>query len=157
MQIHEPSVAVPQNGRAHAVDHYQPHMELARWLITYELSGAGDVQAESEAAERACRKLLDRLARLITPLGCRTLLSRALYLARVDFPFLPGVEPGVATETLASEIGKSAAGIDRAQVHIGLITLLGTLIGLVALVIGDQLMSRLLLEVWPNMPVLSGP
>ncbi len=145
---------VHQSGRAHGVEQHELHVELARWLIAHEMSAAGDMLAEPEAAERACRKLLDRLARLITPRGSQALLSRALYLARADFTFLRGIEHVSTAETYVEGLARSADGTDPGQVHRGLTTLLGTLIGLVALFVGEQLMTRMLLEIWPAAPLL---
>jgi len=48
----------------------------------------------------------------------------------------------------------SAAGADPAHVRRGLGALLGTLIELVVLFIGDYLTGRLLREIWTDVPVL---
>ena len=41
-----------------------------------------------------CQKLSDRLARLVSPAGSQAMLSRALHLARPEFPFLEEVRVG---------------------------------------------------------------
>lgn len=157
------TAATHDNGRVHAVEPprsggpVEAHLELARWLLAQEMSDARDTLAVSAAAEQACQQLLERLARLITPNGCRALLSRALHLARADFKFLRGIEPGQTAGRYLEGLSKSADGTDAGQVRTGLTSLLGTLIGLVALFIGEHLMARLLLEVWPNLPVLEPP
>jgi hypothetical protein len=117
------AVAGQQNGQVHVVEPDEPHLALARWLIAHEMNALGAALAEPEAAERACRKLLERLAKLITPRGSQALLTRAEYLARADLT------------------------ADDAD-------LLGTLVGLVALFIGEHLMARMVLEVWPDAPLL---
>jgi hypothetical protein len=128
------------------------HLEMAQWLLAREMSDARDMLGVSEAAERACRKLLDRLARLITPSGCQALLSRALHLAQADFRFLRGIQPKVTAGTYLEGLSESAEGTDPGQVHRGLVSLLGTLMELIALFIGEYLMGRMLLEVWPDLP-----
>ncbi|MGI9149358.1 MAG: hypothetical protein ACR2IK_22885 [Chloroflexota bacterium] len=114
------------------------------------MSNAERSHTEPDAAERACQKLLDRLAKLITAQGSQALVSRALHLTRAEFPFLQRLEPGVTGEPFVRGLATSAEGTESGQVHAGLNTLLGTLIGLVALFIGEHLMARLLLEVWPD-------
>src|ERR1700674_2888492 len=160
-KVHDTTSAVHHNGRVHAVEQprsggpAEAHLELARWLLAHEMTGdARDTLAVTEAAEQACQKLLKRLARLITPNGCRALLSRALHLARPDYKFLRGIEPEPTPGTYLAGLHKRAEGTDAVQVHAGLASLLGTLIDLVALFIGEHLMARLLLEVWPDLPVL---
>jgi hypothetical protein len=129
------------------------HLELAAWLLAHEMSDAGGGLAIGDAAERVCQKLLDRMSRLITPSGCRALLSRALHLVGADFAFLRGIEPGSLAQPYLEGIGRSAQSTDAGQVQRGIAALLGTLIELVALFIGEYLTGRLLREVWPDLPV----
>jgi hypothetical protein len=157
MTVVQRPVAAHHNGRVDAVEQHEPHLDVAGWLIAHEVSAAGDALAEPEAAERACRKLLERLGKLITPRGCQALLARALYLTRADYTFLQGIEPGSTAETYIDGLPGCADGIAPDQVHRGLVALLGTLIGLVALFIGEHLMARLLLEVWSDAPLLKAP
>jgi hypothetical protein len=119
-----------------------------------EASPGLDPLTVADAAERGCQKLLDRLARLITPSGCHALLARALYLAQADFTFLRGIESRAEADTYVEGLSQRVAGADPGQVHRGLAALLGTLIELVALFIGEYLTGRMLREVWPDMPAL---
>lgn len=129
------------------------HLERARWLLAREMGDAQDALRIAEAAERTCQKLLDRLAKVITPSGCQALLSRALRLARADFRFLSETEPGHTAGAYLEGLRKRAEGVDQGQVDRGLAALLGTLMELTALFIGEYLMGRMLLEVWPDLPV----
>ena len=87
-KVHDRTVITHHNGGVHAVERPQSggpsetHLGLARWLLAHEMNDAKKTLAVSEAAEQACQKLLERLARLITPNGCRALLSRALLRMR---------------------------------------------------------------------------
>jgi hypothetical protein len=98
--------------------------------------------------------LLDRLAKLITPSGCRALLARALYLASSDFRFLRGIQSDTNSGTYLGGLRQSAEGTDPGQVSRGLASLFGTLIELVALFIGDYLAGHVLREIWPEIPAL---
>ena len=68
------------------------HHALARWLLTTEVVGAEGPLAAPAAAERVFEKLSKRLAQLITLVGSDALLTRAVHLSRVEFPFLDGAQ-----------------------------------------------------------------
>jgi hypothetical protein len=164
-----------QNGRVHALDQHQLEvptvyalaahpsagldapaqisLDLARWVLAWETRDARETSAVTTAAERACQKLLERLARLITPNGCQALMSRAVHLARVDFAFLAEVEPGTTASAYVKGLATSGAGLDVELVGRGVASLLARLMELVALFIGDYLTGRVLREVWPELPV----
>lgn len=149
-----PAVALPERRlQPRLVGPAQEHLDTAAWLLAREMSDAREMLAEADAAERVCQKLLDRLARLITQSGCQALLARAMHLAQADFRFLRGIQPIPMAGTYVEGLRESAEDTDPGQVHRGLATLLGTLIDLIALFIGDYLMGRMLLEVWPDLPV----
>jgi hypothetical protein len=155
-------IAVRHAGRVHVVEQSATggpapaYLQVARWLLAHELGEGEGTQAMSEAAECACQKLLDRLAALITPTGSRALLSRALYLTRADFRFLQGVKPGREPGVDVSGLAKCAVVIDEDHLRTGLASLLGTLIEIVGLFLGERLMARMLLEVWPGLPTRDG-
>jgi hypothetical protein len=172
--LHDSPGAAHQNGRVRVVEEQLPvplalptdrrrsprqaapaavYLELAKWVLAQEMSDGGEDLPLPDAAERACQKLLDRLAKLITASGSQALLARALHLSQADFIFLQGIEPGLTPETYLAGLRQSAGGRDPALVARGLATLLAIVIELVALFIGEQLMARLLLEVWPDLPV----
>jgi hypothetical protein len=130
----------------------QAHLELARWLLAREAREAPNTCGVARAAEGACQKLLERLAKLITSGGCQAVLARALRLTGSDFQFLRGVEPGRAPGAYLEGLTARAEGTDPDQVERGLASLLAALLELTALFIGDYLKGRLLLDVWPDLP-----
>lgn len=130
------------------------YLEMAKWLLDQETNDTGGEVSVPEAATQACQKLLDRLARVITPSGCHALLTRALTLARTDFRFLRGIQPEPTAGTYLHGLQQRAEGTDPGQVYRGLASLLGTLIELVALFIGDYLTGHMLREIWPEAPML---
>jgi hypothetical protein len=130
------------------------YLELARWLLAQEMTGTEGALSVPDAAEQACQKLLDRLGKLITPSGCHALLARSLHLAQADFQFLRAIQPGSTPGAYLEGLRQRAEGTDPGQVQRGLAALLGILMELVALFIGDYLTGRLLREIWPDLPVL---
>jgi hypothetical protein len=88
------------------------HLEVANWLLSQQLNTASDPARVTEAAECVLRKLLRRLAMLITPIGCQALLSRALHLARADFPFLGRLEAGMTDDAWLLGIHPGLDGLE---------------------------------------------
>ena len=128
------------------------HADLAYWLLDKETSLEVDQPGLSAAAERVCRKLSGRLSRSISPAGSQAILSRALHLARADSPFLEGVRAGRPPEACLAELGEHVQGIDIIDVRKGLLGVLATVLDLLGRFIGEDLMLRLVREVWPDLP-----
>jgi hypothetical protein len=148
------SAAGHRNGRVHAPELTPANLQLAELLLDQEMSIASDLAAVTAAAEAVLDKLLRRLARLITPIGCQALLSRALHLTRAEFPFLRELEAGLTDDVWIEGLRQSVDGMDPGQARDGLVALLATLIGLVVAFIGEDLTWRLLLELGWKLPVL---
>jgi hypothetical protein len=126
------------------------HQELAGWLLAREIGERDGLDAELEAAELVCRKLSRRLAKLVTPAGCRAVLARGLHLARAEFPFLEGVRVGSSPEVCLEGLRESAEGVEPVQARAGLALALASVVGLLATFIGDELTLRLVRDVWPD-------
>ena len=124
---------------------------LARWLLARE-AGAMDPSDLPAAAERVCQKLGPDLSRLASPAGSKALLARALHVARPQFPFLKKVQAGVAPDTCLRGLSEGINDVDALELRRGLQALLGVLLDLVAGLIGEALTTRLLSEVWPDLP-----
>jgi hypothetical protein len=114
--------------------------ELALWLLEDGMGDARDPEALLDAADGACQKLYRRLAKLVTVVGYQALLSRALHLARGEFPFLDGVRAGAPE-------GDCLDGLRAA-----LTSVLANVIELLTIFIGDDLALRLVRDIWPNAP-----
>lgn len=126
------------------------HQELARWILASEMGDRQEPTAVAEAAELACQKLSQRLARLVTVAGGQALLARALHLARPDFPFLEGVRPGSSPESCLEGLREHVQRVEPARAREGLALVLASLLGLLATFIGDELTLRLVRDVWPD-------
>jgi hypothetical protein len=130
------------------------HAELARWLLVKETSGESDAPGLSDAAERVCQKLTHRLSRLVSAAGSQALVSRALYLARAEFPFLDGVSARAAPVGCFEGLSECVHGIGAAEASQGLLAVLSRLLDLLVGFIGEDLTLRLVREVWPGLPLL---
>lgn len=126
---------------------------LARWLFTTELGTADGSHAKSTAAVRVFDKLSQRLAVLITPLGSEALVRRAVHLSRTEVSFLDGVQGVPTAESLITWLCERAATVEPSQAQDGFVTVLGNLVALLDLFIGERLAFRLLREVWPALPM----
>ena len=126
--------------------------ELALWLLEEEMGPVRGSEALLDATEHACQKLGRRLARLVTVVGYQALLSRALHLARGEFPFLDGAQAGATEADCFDGLRATAGGIEPAILHAGLATVLANLIGLLMTFIGEDLALHLVRDVWPEAP-----
>jgi hypothetical protein len=116
--------------------------ELAQRLLAYEAVEAGNANADTQAVCRVCDKLRHSLTTLAGAAGFRSLLARALTLAKQESPVLGAweVKSDGSLQGLSGEAAQSGA------------VLIAQLIGLMITFIGESLALRLLHEVWPDMP-----
>lgn len=121
---------------------------LVQRLIAEERNGTNTSDSESRAGFRVCEKLRRPLSVFAGVAGFRSLLSRALVLAKADAPLLGGVaikadgmlqfSPELEAQLASDEAARAAAALaDR-------------LIGLLVIFIGEALTLRLVHDVWPN-------
>ncbi len=124
--------------------------QLARWLVERErtVDAHQTPDARVDLAELVVGKLSQQVTVLVTEAGYRALLSRALHLARPEFPLLDGVQiPTVGTYIDGSRVAGGAASEDS------IVALVGTLIGLLATFIGADLTDNLIRDAWPEAPL----
>jgi hypothetical protein len=126
---------------------------LAQWLIGREVSNAGQVLPGPEAAQRACLKFGQRLAVHFTPVGSQALVSRAIHLARTNFPLFTEHRTARTVEILTQRLRESGSGGTSISADAGLSAVFATLIALVMSFIGEDLTLRLLRDVWPELPM----
>jgi hypothetical protein len=121
---------------------------LAQRLLNYEAVEGKNSETTESVAFRVCAKLRDPLIILAGVAGFRSLLSRALTLARAEAPNLSGVQvtaDGSLTglNELEPQIGTDRAGNEGA-------ILIAQLIGLLLTFIGKGLTLRMVQDVWPE-------
>lgn len=128
----------------------QAHRELARWLLAQELGDAENPVSVDVAADRACGKLFQQLSPLVGVAGYQALLGRALFLCRVELPFLDGLRPGTEPGSFLGELRASTVCLDSASVQGGVIVVLARVLDLLATFIGEDLTLRLIRGDWPD-------
>jgi len=116
--------------------------EIAQWLLIYENIEAGTPTEDSLAVCRVCDKLRRPLTTLAGAAGFRSLLARALTLAKRESPVLDAWEV---------KLDGSLQALDREGAHSGAV-LIAQLIGLMITFIGESLTLRLLHDAWPDLP-----
>jgi len=116
--------------------------ELAQQLLAYELAEAGTLNAGSHAVSRVSDKLRRPLTTLAGAAGFRSLLARALTLAKQESPALGAwqVNADGSLEGMNGEAEESGS------------VLIAHLIGLMITFIGESLTLRLVHDVWRDLP-----
>lgn len=120
--------------------------QLASTVITRYAGSGADAAAIAGAARRAYEELVRVSAPLIGTMGVEALTRRAVHLARRDHSWLadaPGEQGPFDSVVVGVENRESASGADGAA------TVLASLGGLLASLIGEGLTSQLLREAWP--------
>jgi len=121
---------------------------LAQRLLSYEVVAGKNSESTESAAFRVCAKLSRPLITLAGVAGFRSLLSRALTLARADAPSLSAVQ--VAADGSLKGLDELEPQIDKEQARDGGAILITQLIGLLLTFIGEGLTLRLVQDVWPE-------
>ena len=121
---------------------------LAQRLLTYEAVAGGNSETTESAALRVFAKLRQPLITLAGVAGFRSLLSRALALARTEVPSLSVVQ--VAADGSLQGLEKLEPQIDKDQARDGGAILIAHLIGLLLTFIGEGLTMRMVQDVWPE-------
>src|ERR1700691_5014652 len=121
---------------------------LAQRLLTYEAVAGENSEPAESAAFRVCAKLRRPLTILAGVAGFRSLLSRALALARAEAPSLSAVQ--VAADGPVKGLDELSSQTDEEQARDRGAILIAQLIGLLLTFIGEGLTLRLIQDVWPE-------
>ena len=124
---------------------------FAERLIAYETTGNKSSETKTPAACLVGEKLRPHLATLMGNVGFRALLSRALALANAEVPWLRAV--CVKADGSFEGLDELGAHVDLDEIFEGRVVLLAQLLGLLVAFIGEELTLRLVLEVWPKLPL----
>ena len=123
--------------------------DFAKRLIVHETNGNTASNTKIPAACMAGEKLRPHLATLMGNIGFRALLSRALALANADFPWLRAVH--IKNDGFYEGFEDLSARMEPEQFFEGCAVLLSHLLGLLVAFIGEDLMLRLVSDVWPEL------
>jgi hypothetical protein len=121
--------------------------DLAQQLLACEAAVCHSSGENTLAVLRVTEKLRRTLTALTGATGFRALLSRALTLAQAHVPSLSAVQikPDGSLEGFSELLSEEAAE--------GGVLLIIQLIGLLVAFLGEDLTLRLVLDVWPDLPV----
>ena len=122
--------------------------DLARRLITYEDVAGKTSEATEFAAFRVCERLRRPLCALAGIAGFRSLLSRALTLARAEAPSLRAVQ--VKVNGSLQGLDEPGSQVDEDQAREAGVILVAKLLGLLLTFIGEGLTLRLVRDEWPE-------
>jgi hypothetical protein len=123
--------------------------DLARRLIAYEGAAGKTSEPLEFAAFRVCETLRRPVCALAGIAGFRSLLSRALALARAEVPSLSAVR--VAPDGSLQGLDELGRQIDKDQARVGGVILIAQLLGLLLFFIGEAMTLRLVTsEVLPT-------
>lgn len=119
------------------------HQSTAQRLIE-EATRSEEEAALVDAAEQVFQGLHDHLTRLIGVIGFRTLLTRALQLARADAPALAALE--VKPDRLIADLSRALVGLHPTEALAASATLLAHFLALLAAFVGDDLALHIVSE-----------
>jgi hypothetical protein len=122
--------------------------DLVQLLLNDE-AVADETSAPTEsAAFRVYEKLRHRLCALAGVAGFHSLASRALTLAKAEFPCLSAMQ--IAEDGSLEVLSEAESQGDKRQAGESGVILLAQLLGLLHAFIGEALTLRLLQDAWPN-------
>jgi hypothetical protein len=125
--------------------------DFARRLVALEAARAEPPDPSRNEAVRVCEKLRLPLSKLAGVAGFRSLMSRAVAMAKAEVPSLVAVRVGVdgSLEGLDGPRHDQDAGAGGLAGAI----VVAQLLGLLVTFIGEPLTLRLVREAWPNAAV----
>ena len=123
---------------------------IAGRLIAYEASQNESSETNVTAAFGVCDRLRRALGKLAGVAGFRSLLLRALTLAKAEVAWLEALQ---LKADGSLECPEPKAALAQAEMVRGEIVLVAQLLGLLVTFIGQSLTWSLLQEVWPGLPM----
>jgi hypothetical protein len=128
--------------------------ELAERLLANENAAGKSCEPTEFAAIGVCERLRQPLVKLAGVAGCRSLLSRALTLARVEAPCLSAVQ--VAADGSLQGLGELRPRVHADQAREAGIIFITQLLGLLVRVVGEVMTLQLVTsEILPDFRFLS--
>jgi len=122
--------------------------EFAQQLLDGETAADDPPTEQTAAALRVLEKLRRSISTYAGVAGFRSLLGRALGLAKADVPWLKAAQ--VNAEGVLVGLGGGGPPLAPNEVTKGEVLLIANLIGLMVAFLGEDLTLNLVREVWPT-------
>jgi hypothetical protein len=146
MPIHNPTSLTAQTILSTRI----PQMrDLAERLIARETRDNKSSATKTPAAFPVCEKLRPHLATLMGNTGFCALLSRALARAEAEVPSLRAMQ--VKADGSLAGLDEVEAQLDPQELAEGRVVLVEQLLELLVAFIGENLMLRIVCDVWPKL------
>ena len=129
----------------------QETRDLAQQLLAHETAAGKAPETTESAAVRVCERLRQPVCGLAGVAGYRTLLSRALALARAEVPGLSRLQ--VTADGSLQSLGELQPQIDQDHAEEGGVILIAQLLGLFLTFLGAALTLQLVQNVSPHFKV----
>src|SRR6266404_662510 len=127
-----------------------PYMrDLSQGLIAYETGENKFSETKIPAACRVGEKLRPHLVTFMGNIGFRALLSRALALANAEVVWLRAVH--VRADGSLEGLDELEVQVHPDEIFEGCVVLLAQLLGLLVVLIGENLTLRVVREAWPKL------
>jgi hypothetical protein len=127
-------------------------LDLVRRLLAYESIAGKSSEPMESAGRRVYQKLRLSLGAIAGVAAFQSLASRALVLARTEAPSLGTAQVGADGSLQRSWESEPQIDIDKYRAGEGEIILLGHLLGLLLIFLGEPLTLSLLRDAWPGAP-----
>ena len=127
--------------------------DLAQRLLDYEAAAGETSEPKKSAVIRVCEKLRLPLSAIVGVADYRSLLSRALTLAKLEAPGL--IEVQVTTDGSLQDLGESGSQSDQKRGGDGGVILLAQLLGLFLTFFGAALTLQLIEDVTPALKAIA--
>ena len=124
---------------------------LSQRLIAYETRKNKFSETKTPAAFHVGEKLRPHLATFMGITGFRALLCRALSLGSTEVTWLRAVQ--VKADGSVEGLGEIEAQVGPKEMAEGGVVLVVQLLGLLVILIGENLTLRIVREVWPKLPL----
>ncbi|MCX5747551.1 MAG: hypothetical protein NT062_34230 [Proteobacteria bacterium] len=139
-----------------AVDTSAKFDVAARAILAHEVGAERVSTRVAEAVVHAWERLARHFARIVGEDGIRTILARSVTVASGTFPWLVADGRGLIGDRSSAGL-RAAMAIQDPDVIAGAFgALLAAFSALLGRLIGDELVARLLFEVWPEIDLQAG-
>lgn len=123
--------------------------DVARALVMHETGGSNDPDVVADAVEGICRYVASELEGMLGSGGVRSLMTRALHLARREHPSLESVTMSPGPVIGFTGLTEAMASRNPTAVAAGT-SVLAQLLGLLVALLGEDLGLQPVRKFWPH-------